>query len=309
MAPGTGRHAGVSTHAHSSCPITRVEGVTWTVLAPERRRQHHRRPRRGGHARWPLRCGAARAAVRCSCKWGATAPALPAGRAPQNTCCWNRPSAKPARPGLWAKVPCCTPPAARRWPLFHGRAGAYFRSTAPADILEVVSFAAAQRHQAGDSRRRRSVAGREGTGEGQRSGDSRSAQRSAAATSIVSPPPSKMQRGCSARACASPFPAATRRKRGSYAAAGRQCRRPRPALGGGLAAITSTPADIFGLGATRGRIAVGQVADLVLWSGDPLEVSTLADQVWIAGRPIEMKSRQTELRDRYVEKVKAHQAR
>ena len=76
-----------------------------------------------------------------------------------------------------------------------------------------------------------------------------------------------------------------------------------------LAAITSAPADIFGLGATHGRIAVGQVADLVLWSGDPLEVSTLADQVWIAGRRINMKSRQTELRDRYVEKVKAHQAR
>lgn len=75
-----------------------------------------------------------------------------------------------------------------------------------------------------------------------------------------------------------------------------------------LAAITSTPAEIFGL-ATRGRIAVGQVADLVLWSGDPLEVSTLAEQVWIAGRPIDMKSRQTELRDRYAEKVKAHQAR
>jgi imidazolonepropionase-like amidohydrolase len=75
-----------------------------------------------------------------------------------------------------------------------------------------------------------------------------------------------------------------------------------------LAAITATPAEIFGLN-TRGRIAVGQVADLVLWSGDPLEVSTLADQVWIAGRPIDMKSRQTELRDRYAEKVKAHQAR
>jgi hypothetical protein len=76
-----------------------------------------------------------------------------------------------------------------------------------------------------------------------------------------------------------------------------------------LAAITSTPADIFGLGATHGRIAVGQSADLVLWSGDPLEVTSLADQVWIAGRPVEMKSRQTELRDRYVEKVRAHQAR
>jgi imidazolonepropionase-like amidohydrolase len=76
-----------------------------------------------------------------------------------------------------------------------------------------------------------------------------------------------------------------------------------------LAAVTSTPADIFGLGATRGRIVVGQVADLVLWSGDPLEVTTLAEQVWISGRPVAMKSRQTELRDRYLEKVKAHQAR
>jgi imidazolonepropionase-like amidohydrolase len=75
-----------------------------------------------------------------------------------------------------------------------------------------------------------------------------------------------------------------------------------------LAAITATPAEIFGL-ATRGRIAVGQIADLVLWSGDPLELSTLADQVWIAGRSIEMKSRQTELRDRYLERLKAHQAR
>ncbi|HXC07705.1 MAG TPA: amidohydrolase family protein [Steroidobacteraceae bacterium] len=75
-----------------------------------------------------------------------------------------------------------------------------------------------------------------------------------------------------------------------------------------LAAITANPADIFGLGATRGRIAVGQAADLVLWGADPLEVTTLADQVWIAGRPVEMRSRQTELRDRYLDKVKAHQA-
>jgi imidazolonepropionase-like amidohydrolase len=76
-----------------------------------------------------------------------------------------------------------------------------------------------------------------------------------------------------------------------------------------LAAITSAPADMFGLSATHGRIAVGQVADLVLWSGDPLEVTSLADQVWIAGHEVELKSRQTELRDRYWEKLKLHQAR
>ena len=71
-----------------------------------------------------------------------------------------------------------------------------------------------------------------------------------------------------------------------------------------LAAITAIPADIFGLGAERGRIEKGKMADLVLWSGDPLEVTTVADQVWIAGRPIEMRSRQTELRDRYLERLK-----
>jgi imidazolonepropionase-like amidohydrolase len=76
-----------------------------------------------------------------------------------------------------------------------------------------------------------------------------------------------------------------------------------------LAALTATPADIFGLGATRGRIAQGQVADLALWSGDPLEVTTIADQVWIAGVAVEMTSRQTELRDRYLERLQRQQAR
>ncbi len=66
-----------------------------------------------------------------------------------------------------------------------------------------------------------------------------------------------------------------------------------------LAAITKNPAEIFGLG-SHGNIAPGQMADLVLWDGDPLEVTTTATQVWIAGHAIKMRSRQTELRDRYL---------
>jgi imidazolonepropionase-like amidohydrolase len=68
----------------------------------------------------------------------------------------------------------------------------------------------------------------------------------------------------------------------------------------GLAGLTSVPADAFGVGAEVGRIAPGQRADLVLWSGDPLEVSSVALQVWLDGRAITMRSRQTELRDRYL---------
>ena len=47
----------------------------------------------------------------------------------------------------------------------------------------------------------------------------------------------------------------------------------------------------------------------MLWSGDPLEVTTVAQSVWIAGNPVTMRSRQTELRDRYLERVKAGDAR
>ena len=46
---------------------------------------------------------------------------------------------------------------------------------------------------------------------------------------------------------------------------------------------TRTPARIFGM-PNRGQIAPGQVADLVLWSGDPLEVTSVAEQVWIWSR-------------------------
>ncbi|WP_339829349.1 amidohydrolase family protein [uncultured Arenimonas sp.] len=66
-----------------------------------------------------------------------------------------------------------------------------------------------------------------------------------------------------------------------------------------LAGLTAVPADAFGV-SSRGRIAVGQAADLVLWSGDPLEVNTYAEQVWFNGVATRMRSRQTELRDRYL---------
>lgn len=70
----------------------------------------------------------------------------------------------------------------------------------------------------------------------------------------------------------------------------------------GLAAMTSNPAAIFNLGSEHGAIEENSRADLVIWSGDPLEVTSVADQVVIAGTLVDMISRQTLLRDRYLAK-------
>ena len=70
-----------------------------------------------------------------------------------------------------------------------------------------------------------------------------------------------------------------------------------------LAGLSSVPAKSFGLGGDFGSIAIGQRADLVLWSGDPLDVAHVAQQVWLDGRAIPMRSRQTDLRDRYLRTV------
>jgi cytosine/adenosine deaminase-related metal-dependent hydrolase len=67
------------------------------------------------------------------------------------------------------------------------------------------------------------------------------------------------------------------------------------------AAITRVPAQALGVGDRIGRIEPGLDADLVLWDGDPLEVGTLAEAVWLRGRASPMRSRQTELRDRYLQ--------
>jgi imidazolonepropionase-like amidohydrolase len=76
-----------------------------------------------------------------------------------------------------------------------------------------------------------------------------------------------------------------------------------------LAALTSNPAEIFGVASRNGTIARGHPADLVLWSGDPLEVTSLAQRVFIEGQSQPMQSRQTALRDRYLEKLRANAAR
>jgi hypothetical protein len=65
-----------------------------------------------------------------------------------------------------------------------------------------------------------------------------------------------------------------------------------------LAAITSVPADIFGM-KDEGRIRSGARANLVVWNGDPFEPMSWATRVFIAGREIELRTRQDLLTERY----------
>lgn len=65
-----------------------------------------------------------------------------------------------------------------------------------------------------------------------------------------------------------------------------------------LDAITAAPARIFGI-ADRGTLAPGAAANVVVWSGDPLEIGSAVEQVWISGRRFAPRSRQTELFERY----------
>jgi imidazolonepropionase-like amidohydrolase len=67
-----------------------------------------------------------------------------------------------------------------------------------------------------------------------------------------------------------------------------------------LRAVTATPARIWGL-EDRGTLQPGQVANVVVWGGDPLEILPPVRHVFIRGREIPLVSRQTELRDRYMD--------
>jgi imidazolonepropionase-like amidohydrolase len=66
-----------------------------------------------------------------------------------------------------------------------------------------------------------------------------------------------------------------------------------------LAAITKNPAEVWGISDTYGTLEPGKDGDVVIWDGDPLDVTSAPTAVFIRGEQIPMVSRQTELRDRY----------
>jgi imidazolonepropionase-like amidohydrolase len=69
--------------------------------------------------------------------------------------------------------------------------------------------------------------------------------------------------------------------------------------GAAIAALTVNPAAIFGEAGQFGQLTPGAAADVVIWSGDPLEPLTTASQVFIGGVEQPTQTRQFLLRDRY----------
>ncbi|GAA4047950.1 amidohydrolase family protein [Parerythrobacter jejuensis] len=69
--------------------------------------------------------------------------------------------------------------------------------------------------------------------------------------------------------------------------------------GQALATITSAPAEIAGFGGRFGVLAPGAAGDVVIWDGDPLELSSAPVRVFIDGVEQPRDNHQTRLRERY----------
>jgi imidazolonepropionase-like amidohydrolase len=69
--------------------------------------------------------------------------------------------------------------------------------------------------------------------------------------------------------------------------------------GQAFATISSVPADIAGYGDRLGVLKAGALGDVVVWDGDPLEVSSAPVAVYIEGVRQPTDNHQTRLRDRY----------
>lgn len=64
-------------------------------------------------------------------------------------------------------------------------------------------------------------------------------------------------------------------------------------------AVSLSAAEIFGIGDRLGSIEEGKAADLIVTSGDPLEVTTKVNMVFIDGKPMSPETRQKQLYEKY----------
>jgi len=66
-----------------------------------------------------------------------------------------------------------------------------------------------------------------------------------------------------------------------------------------LRAVTLTPAEVFGVAGTMGSLTAGREANVVVWDGDPFELATRAEHVFVRGRESSEPSREQLLIERY----------
>ena len=66
-----------------------------------------------------------------------------------------------------------------------------------------------------------------------------------------------------------------------------------------LRAVTLEPARVWGVADRVGSLEVGKDADVVVWSGDPFELTTAAEHVFITGREMSKDTRQKQLFEKY----------
>ena len=69
-----------------------------------------------------------------------------------------------------------------------------------------------------------------------------------------------------------------------------------------LECVTRVPAELAGVGDHYGTVAPGMSATLVLWSGDPFEITTVVRRAWIDGGEVDLNDRQKRMRNKYLEK-------
>jgi len=67
-----------------------------------------------------------------------------------------------------------------------------------------------------------------------------------------------------------------------------------------LKSVTINPAQIWGQGDHLGSIEEGKWADLLLTNGDPLDVRTKIEHVYVKGREVELSNKQTRLYEKYM---------
>ncbi len=70
-----------------------------------------------------------------------------------------------------------------------------------------------------------------------------------------------------------------------------------------IRSITLTPAEILGVADRYGSITPGKSATLIITDGDPLQITTQVEAMWIDGAPVDLRNKQTKLYGKYSEKL------